>query len=218
MIARNASTRHLSPGTPVHTAPGAPSVVRPDPSEAQNLAGLVADAFFLLPPSIWLVREPDYRATVMRDYFAIAVEHAFHHGVIETLPDRSAVAVWFDNTRPAPPPADYELRRMTACGKWTERFVYLDGLLERHHPREPHHHLAFLAVAPNAQGTGRGTTLIRHHHASLDAAGIPAYLEAASQRLVPYYEQHGYTKGEPFYLAAGGPAFWPMTREPQPVD
>jgi GNAT superfamily N-acetyltransferase len=207
------STRRPEAGT---NTSGLPAVVRPDPAEARNFAGLIADAFFLLRPSIWLVPEPDHRAPIVRNYVEIAVTHAFVHGHVDVLEDRSAVAVWFHNTTPVPPPPDYDRRRLVACGRWTERFVFLDGLFESNHPHEPHHHLAFLAVAPTVQGTGRGGALLRHHHAALDAAGIPAYLEAASDLNRRIYQRHGYDAGEPFYLAADGPPFWPMWREPRP--
>jgi GNAT superfamily N-acetyltransferase len=216
MIARNVSTRHrVHPRSCSAERADLPEVVRADPSEAHNLAGLIADSFFLLRPSIWLVPEPDWRASVMRDYFEIAVEHAFHHGAVETLVDRSAVAVWFDYTQPIPEPSGYDQRRAEACDRWTERFVFLDGLLESHHPRDPHHHLAMIGVALNVQGTGRGTALLNHRHQELDAGGVSAYLEAASERLIAVYEKHGYLAGHPFYLAADGPPFYPMTRDPQ---
>jgi GNAT superfamily N-acetyltransferase len=154
----------------------------------------------------------------MRDYVQIAVEHALNPqiGHVDVLDDRSAVAVWFHHTRELPGPTDYELRRLGACGRWTEYFVFLDGLLERHHPHHDHHYLAFLAVSPYHQGTGRGSKLLTHHHQTLDTHGIPGYLEAASQRLVPFYQRHGYQPGDPFFLAADGPGFWPMNRTPQP--
>jgi ribosomal protein S18 acetylase RimI-like enzyme len=211
--APNASHRHLHrPGHPNNES----GVVPAHPSEASDLAGLVADAFFALPPSIWLVpaEHAHLRATVMRDYFTIAVEHAFHHGTVETVPNRSAVAVWFDNTTVYPDPENYELRRAAACGRFTERFVFLDDLLHSRHPTRPHHHLAFLAVSPYTQGRGLGTALLRHHLNTLDAAGVPSYLEAASQRLVGVYTKFGYQPGDQLHLAASGPPFTQMWREP----
>ncbi|GAB2963512.1 hypothetical protein GCM10027280_60500 [Micromonospora polyrhachis] len=73
-----------------------------------------------------------------------------------------------------------------------------------------------LAVTPAAQGTGRGTALLDHHHRHLDQAGIPAYLEASSPRARDLYTRHGYEPRRAFTLPDGTP-FWSMWREPQPT-
>lgn len=77
-------------------------------------------------------------------------------------------------------------------------------------------HLAILAVHPGHQGRGIGTALLRAHHARLDQAGTPGYLEASSPRNRALYQRHGYTlrPGGPFHLPGGGPPMWPMWRAP----
>ncbi|HEX5493068.1 MAG TPA: GNAT family N-acetyltransferase [Mycobacteriales bacterium] len=87
-------------------------------------------------------------------------------------------------------------------------------MFEAHHPSEPHHYLAFLAVRPERQGAGLGSALLRHHHARLDRTGVAAYLEASSPRSRELYLRHGYRpRGEPFTVPDGTP-FWPMWRTP----
>ncbi|GAB3958082.1 hypothetical protein GCM10027614_74860 [Micromonospora vulcania] len=81
------------------------------------------------------------------------------------------------------------------------------------HPHTDHHHLAFLATRPDRQGQGLGTALLEHHHAWLDEAGMPGYLEASSPRSRDLYARNGYRTGEPFRVPDGTP-FWPMWREP----
>lgn len=77
----------------------------------------------------------------------------------------------------------------------------------------PHHHLAILAVRPDKQGQGTGTALLHAHHASLDTAGIPAYLEASDLRTRRLYLAHGYEdNGPPIHLAGGG-LMYPMWRQ-----
>jgi predicted N-acetyltransferase YhbS len=80
----------------------------------------------------------------------------------------------------------------------------------------PHHYLAFLGVAPELQGHGIGSGLLNHHHARLDAQGLPAYLEASTERSRDLYLRHGYTlTGDaPLVLPDNGPPIWPMWREP----
>ena len=197
---------------------GLPLVQHARPEQARHLAALIGREFRDLPPSQWLIGNRTLRPLLLADFFTIATEHAASGaGVVEVLADESAVAVWFNNTREHPGPADYERRVLAAVGEQHfERFVALDGVLGRHHPTEPHHHLAFIAVAGKHRGTGRAAKLLRHHHDQLDAGCLPAYLEAASPELVLLYRNFGYREREPFHLPAGGPPFFPMWRDPRP--
>lgn len=197
------------------------TVVRAGAGDARLAAELVAAAFADLPQVAWLVPDPADRFRIMADNLQIFVEHALEHGEVHLLDDHSGVAVWFDNAgEPAPPPKDYEERLAAACAPYTARFEQLDALFEAHHPERPHHHLALLAVRPGRQGGGRGTALLEHHHARLDEAGLPAYLEASTARSRDLYLRHGYElMGEPFHLGDCATPFWPMWRRgssPQP--
>jgi len=195
-----------------------PAVVQADRLEARALSWLVGKSFAELDPSVALVGNPQFCVDVLSEYFEATVEQAMTHGYVYVLEDRSAVAVWLDHTRPVPPPVGYEQRRAAAGGAWTQNLIQLDALQEQHQPDHPMHYLAFLAVARELQSTGRGSKLLAHHHAVLDAAGIPAHLAAASWRLTAFYKAHDYRSGEPYHMADHGPAFWPMDRAPQPAS
>jgi GNAT superfamily N-acetyltransferase len=192
------------------------SVVTANPADADALSQVIADAFCDLAPSRWLLADPDVRREVFPGYFRIYVEHALARGVVHTTPGRTAAALWLPiGTRlPAPDP-EYIFRLAAATSPWTDRFHLFDKALERHHPAgTPHHHLAILAVHPESQGQGTGTALLHAHHATLDAAGIPAYLEASDQSTRRLYLARGYQDhGLPIHLA-GGPLMYPMWRNP----
>jgi GNAT superfamily N-acetyltransferase len=192
-------------------------VVTADPADTDILSQVIADAFHDLAPSRWLIADPDARREIFPGYFRIYVEDALACGVVHTTPDRDAVALWLPTgmNPPAPDP-DYETRLTVATSPWTARFRAFDKVLERHHPAgTAHHHLAVLAVRPDQQGQGTGTGLLRAHHANLDSAGMPAYLEASDLRTRRLYLTCGYKDhGLPICLA-GSVFMYPMWRTPQ---
>jgi len=174
---------------------------------------LITTAFHSLAVSKWLVADPDQRWAAQHAQFQMLVEHAAEHGTIYLDPDRTATAVWLDYTRPVPEPADYDRRLLQACGEHVARFAALDVAFAEHHPSAPHQHLAFMAVHPRQQQRGRGSALLADHHRRLDAAGVPAYLEAANLRAARLYGRWGYRILDRIDLP-GGPSMWPMWREP----
>ncbi|GAA4826594.1 GNAT family N-acetyltransferase [Saccharopolyspora rosea] len=192
-------------------------ITRARSADADEVATLIASAFTELDVSRWLIPDADQRERVLAANFRILVEHALRHGEVHFAADRSGVAVWVHHGRSGPPePPDYDRRLAEACGEHTHRFRLLDEAFETHHPHgAPHHHLAFLAVRPGMRDSGTGSLLLRHHHEHLDRTGLPAYLEASSERSRTLYERHGYRcLSAPFHLPENGPPLWPMWRDP----
>jgi GNAT superfamily N-acetyltransferase len=191
------------------------AVVLADDTCAGVLSQVIADAFFDLEVSKWLIPDPVARRQVYPRYFGLYVEHALADGIVLTTPDQAAVALWLPvGEEPAGPPDDYDERLAEVTGPWADRFRAFDAELERRHPAgSAHHHLAILAVRPDRQGHGLGTALLHAHHAALDHDGLPAYLEASSMRSRRLYLAHGYQAlGGPIFLP--GAALFPMWRPP----
>jgi GNAT superfamily N-acetyltransferase len=160
----------------------------------------------------WLVADPARRSRVLLDVFRIHVEHAMTAGWTWIAGDQTGIAVWLPGG--APPPPDHDRRLDAAAGPYVPRFRALDAAFERHHPREPHHYLAFLAVAPALQGLGVGSALLAWQHRVLDRGGMPAYLEASSVASRRLYLRHGYRDHGPAIDLPDGPRVWPMRRLP----
>lgn len=194
-----------------------PTLVRAHAEDAGWVADLIGKAFHPLEVARWLVPDPQRRVQIMPANFRIIVEHALLHGLVRSTADRSAVAVWFArDSGPLPEPTAYPLRLAAACGEATERFQILDELFDKHHPDQPHHHLALLAVHPDRQRRGLGSALLHREHERLYNAGLAAYLEATSPGSRDLYARHGYrVMAEPFRLPDGTP-IWPMWRPPAP--
>jgi len=195
------------------------SVVLAYEADLGVLSQVIAEAFHDLAPSRWLIDAPAARREIFPGYFRLYVEHAMAHGVVHTTPGRTAAALWIRvGEDPAGQAADYGARLAAATSPWTGRFLAFDAALDRHHPAgSPHHHLAILAVRPDRQGQGTGTALLRAYHQLLDRdAHAPAYLEASDLRTRQIYLRHGYTDHGPPIRLPGGPAMYPMWREPLP--
>ena len=200
-------------------SPVVPAVRRASLDEVGVLAGVVAEAFDDLEISHWLVPFALERARILPVHFRILVEHAVVHGLVHTVDDLSAVAVWLPVGEPVPGIVDYDQRLATACGVYTPRFQALDAAMHEWHPAGPdHEHLALLAVDPERQNAGLGGALLAHRHRDLDTQGRPAYLEASSHRSAELYRRHGYRPlGMPFAPGDCAATMRPMWRDPTPT-
>lgn len=191
------------------------------PAREDELAAvghLISYAFRELAACAYLVPAPDELVPVMAGYFGLLTEHAHKYGRVDVIdhPDGAgpvAAAVWFDLTSEAPAPERYDERLSALAGDFLDRFQALDELFEKHHPTDPHWHLAFLAVHPDHQDHGLGSRLMKRTHDELDQAGVPAYLEATNQNNVRLYRRHGYVDMDPFEMPLpDGTPFFRMWR------
>jgi GNAT superfamily N-acetyltransferase len=206
--------RPLTPGSAPHA-----NVIKADAADLDTLSHLIAEAFHDLPPSRWLIADPAARRQIFPAYFRLYAEHAMASGVVHTTPGRTAAALWIPAGQHGPgQPVGYRERLAAATSPWTGRFLAFDLALAARHPvGVPHHHLAILAVRPDSQGQGTGTTLLRAYHQILDQdARAPAYLDAADLRTRQLYLRHGYADHGPAIHLPGGPLMYPMWREPRP--
>ncbi|MFC7532568.1 GNAT family N-acetyltransferase [Actinoplanes sp. GCM10030250] len=187
------------------------------PLDTAEITELVADAMWDGPVARWLHPDPMSRRRNAPRYFEIFVEHAVQYGEVYGTADETGrmagVALWFPLTSMIPPPFDYDRRIKEAAEGAVDRVQQLDAALDATHPLEPHHYLAFLAVRPSRQNRGLGAALLERHHARLDRAGIPAYLEANHPRNRDLYLRHGYQVRSVIDLP-DGPPLWAMWRAP----
>jgi RimJ/RimL family protein N-acetyltransferase len=89
----------------------------------------------------------------------------------------------------------------------------LQVFFERNHLQEPHHYIRWVGVATSFRGQGLGAALLRPTLDRCDWEGVPAYLEASTERSAALYERLGFVHlGE--LQVPDGPRFWPMRRPP----
>jgi len=194
-------------------------IVRAGKADIGVLSQVLADAFFSLAVSRWLIPDGAARRAAFPGFFQLYVEHAIEDGLVETTPDRAAAALWIPGTGPGEPPEGYTERLAAITGQYVSNFLAFDEQLETHHPVGIfHHHLPVLGVRPDRQGQGIGTALLQARHTVLEGEGTPAYLEASDDRTRRIYLDHGYADyGTPIEFA-DGVRMYPMWREPRTGD
>jgi ribosomal protein S18 acetylase RimI-like enzyme len=171
--------------------------IRPDQLDAA--ANTLAEAFWDDPLMHILAPDEKRRATVGPWFFATTIRYGMRWGEVSCNDDASAVAVWF-------PPGEthISLGRMLRVGAGAMpfragingfvRFMRAMPATEKFHKAVdgPHWYLLAIGTRPALQGTGLGSALIELGMSRADAAGIPCYLETATESNVAYYSKRGF--------------------------
>lgn len=163
----------------------------------------------------WLIPPVEQRLPLQRQFFTMQVAHALDHGDVYGIHESgelAGVAVWF--TAPFPEIPGQEEAIASFAGEHAVRFGILGEQMDKLHPNEPHHYLAFIALELGRTGRGLGSLLLEEHHRRLDAIGMPAYLEAGSEASRRLYLRHGYEDMPELLRLPDGPVMYPMWREP----
>jgi ribosomal protein S18 acetylase RimI-like enzyme len=181
--------------------------------ESARLSATLADAFATDPVLQWLA--PSRRSDMqLRRVLEIELAYVFPAGRVLTTSDLRGASLEL-------PPGKWELTLplsgaiglVRALGPRLSRARRLQRLFEDSHIQEPHYYIRYLGVATRFQGHGLGTALLRATLDRCDRDGVPAYLEASSERSAALYERLGFVHlGE--LQVPDGPRFWPMRRPP----
>jgi len=93
-----------------------------------------------------------------------------------------------------------------------QRSAYVTDLLAKEHPRRfPHRYLELIVTVAEFRGRGAGAAILRNRTRALAAAGMPAYLEASTERSSRLYAREGFVRiGETLTLPEDGPTLIPM--------
>ncbi|MFD5146987.1 GNAT family N-acetyltransferase [Streptomyces sp. NPDC058401] len=190
------------------------------PSDRDAVARLLDEAFRTDPVSSWVFPDPEHRAAVHGKFLGVFVDVALAEGRIDYAVDGSAAALWLRIPAADPEAGHVEdeipAKMRAVADPDNERCELVGRLTGEVHPvAEEHEYLLMIAVAPGRQGEGLGTELIRPVLERCDREGVPAYLEASSERSKGLYERLGWQfTGEAVRLP-DGPLMWPMWRKPQ---
>ncbi|MER6204461.1 GNAT family N-acetyltransferase [Streptomyces sp. NPDC001642] len=180
---------------------------------------LLDEAFQDDPVSGWVFPDDEYRRTTHHRLMAAFADAVFADGWIDLTEDGAACALWLsipDEAHPADG-ADEAVELRELVDPDNARVETIARLMADSHPAgRAHEYLWMIAVAPGRQGEGLGAALVRHVLDRCDREGLPAYLEASSERSAKLYERLGYTFTDRTLDLPDGPRMYPMWREPRP--
>jgi GNAT superfamily N-acetyltransferase len=211
--------RDAPPSSPPASTPPADPGLRPATVEdAQRLQTVLAEAFVEDPVFGWLIPNDNRRRARLRRYFGIELrQFALPHGRVWTTDDLAGAMLSL------PPgkwrvPLHTTLLHGSAFGVQVARAARLGVAMElRHmrHMREPHYYVRDIGVHPDMQGRGLGSALMRPTLDRCDREGLPAYIEASSERSAALYERLGFQLTEELRVW-GSPPLHLMIRSPHP--
>jgi ribosomal protein S18 acetylase RimI-like enzyme len=183
------------------------------PEESDKAITTLELAFATDPVMRWLWPSPGaYHAAFSRFVSAMAGD-AFDHGTAQWVEDGRGVALWLPPGFGADGDALVRIILESVNPDLLTDLSEFSDMLREHHPVVDHWYLAVTGVDPYFQGTGLGSTLLRHALARCDHDGLPAYLEASTLRNRALYGRFGFT--EIGVIQAGtSPRVWAMMRQP----
>jgi GNAT superfamily N-acetyltransferase len=186
-------------------------------ADLDQLSVALADAFEDDPVFTWLLPRSDQRRARLVRFFGLELRHiVFPAGRVFTTDELPGASLELP-TDAWKMPVREQVRHgpafMQVFGTRLGHAMALITLMERRHLREPHYYIPYVGVAPPNQGRGLGTTLMRPTLDRCDREGVPAYLEATSERNVALYLRLGFEHLDEIRLG-GSPPLWRMRRPP----
>jgi GNAT superfamily N-acetyltransferase len=177
---------------------------------------MLAEAFLDDPVFGWLMGDENKRRAQLRRYFGIDLGHlTLPRGRVWTTSDLAGAALILPPGKWRVPP-HVSMLQGSAFGVRIARAARMGAGMEWRHMRlvrEPHYYVRDIGVHPEEQGKGLGSALMRPTLERCDREGLPAYIEASSERSAGLYERLGFEHIEELRVG-GSPPLWLMLRPP----
>lgn len=200
---------------PRSAVPAVPRILAAAEADADGCLDVLALAFAADPGVRWMFPDATAYGAHFRAFARAFGGQAFALGTAEHIPAR-AVALWLPPGALPDEEALVQTVQLGAPPAARAQALELFDAMGRWHPNEPHWYLPLIGAVPASQGRGLGAALLAHRLAKCDDEGLPAYLEATSERSVPLYQRHGF---EVLTVLRVGtcPPIVPMVRRPRPT-
>jgi len=190
---------------------------RPATTEADLDAAveILVDAFYDDPAWSFGFPDPAQRRAQQRWFWRECAAEAIAHSTLFLTENGASAAVW------QPPgvfeggdPDDFAAEARDVLGADADRFLRSVERFEANQPRdEQYYYLSLLGTHTSQHGHGYGLGLLAATLEIVDAAGMPAYLEASHHDNIPLYERFGFAVRGGFEMPDGGPYVATMWRD-----
>ncbi|MEV0248472.1 GNAT family N-acetyltransferase [Nocardia sp. NPDC050712] len=187
--------------------------------EFDTLAPVFAEASADEEVFSWIVRDhPDIAELYRTQHAPGMLEQALREDEVWVAGDGEqtwAVSLWQtvrDRNRLEREAAEMRTLYEQAPVAPMRRLRALTAILEQTHPAEyPHRYLQVIATLPQHRGKGAGAAIVSERAKAAADAGLPAYLEASTERSARLYARCGFViEGDPIQLPEDGPLLRPM--------
>lgn len=195
-----------------------PPIGEAGPAQAGALVATLAAAFADDPAMSFIMPDAAERHRRLPGLFRALVADELASGWALASPESEAVTLWRHSDS-----VHEGLWRMVTglpgffgvLGRNLLRGLAVSTAIEAHHPTGMrYHYLHFAGVDPAFQGRGWGGAAIRAGQDRARAAGLPVYLETATESNVGLYRALGFRVTQEWDVPRGGPHFWSMLWEP----
>src|SRR5215213_8942695 len=170
-------------------------------ADLAHVTETLALAFYDDPVLMWIVDDGSRRQQLLPRFFGAVAESYLRYDETYAVDEGVCAAVW------APPGADDDQDLPTVLGESVEecapRLFEVLALMESKHPVEPLYYMFLLGTRPGWQGRGLGSALMAPVLETCDRDGVPAYLEATSERNKQLYLRHGFEVTDEVLLPDG---------------
>ena len=185
-------------------------------SGGDQISTTLAAAFQDDPALAWILPDPARRASRLPLFFSVARAQSHRKGDVLASQDHNAAALWY-------PPGEVKhgfwhdtvdtAAMLRVFGTSLKRGLSVANAIHAHHPqRQSHVYLRYVGVAPEAQGTGLGSAVIKAGIERAAAQGHGVLLETATPANVGLYTRLGFDTVSEWHVPGGGPKFWTMVR------
>jgi ribosomal protein S18 acetylase RimI-like enzyme len=186
-------------------------------ADAGAITATLTSAFGEDPLWSWVFPDRDRRPKQYETWFGLFVESAIPNGWVWTSDSSAAVAVWT-------PPGCSELSEEAKArvepflaaelGQRSDVVMAVIEQFEAETPTDqPFYYLSLLGTHADCRGKGLGMQLLAANLASIDADGMPAYLESSNPANNARYESLGFKPRSEFPTPDGLHTVTTMWRE-----